>query len=363
MAQALKDLFAPEFFTHFLEHWQKLQASINSQDFLKAVYQENWENFELKQRLAHITQCMHKQLPEDYADAIEILKSLSQKLSLEGKERIEYYFIPTYIEYYGLPHFEESLKAIEEITKYYSCEFAVRPFLTQNPQKTMRQMQAWSFHPHPKVRRLASEGCRPHLPWAKHLNLPTNLTLPILEELKSDPSLFVRKSVANHLNDLSKTQTALFKQLLKQWKGLDKNCDWVLKHASRTLIKAGDKEVLAAFGFKAVEQISIQEFQLKFNSIEQGEELPFSFQINNQAPQKQHLRIEYALFYKKANGKHNSKVFKISERVIQPKETITIHKKHSFRKLSSRKYYEGLHFIQLILNGHPLNKLNFTLKI
>lgn len=362
MAKALKQLYNQTFFNSFLSHWKNVQEEVDETLFLKEVYVDAWPQMELKERINHLTKCMHSQLPKDYKQAVKVLEMLSETAYKDGEERIEYYFIPTYIELYGLHDFEYSMRGIEKITQYYSCEFAIRPFLSAFPNKTMKQMQAWSTHAHHKVRRLASEGCRPKLPWAKQLDLPTTSTVPILSQLKSDQSLYVKKSVANHLNDLSKKEPVLFKQILQQWKGTDEHCDWILKHASRTFLKAGDPEVMATFGFNQKKDIEIDRVNLEKDNIKLGESLSFSFTIKNNGKKNHPLRIEYAIHYLKSNGTHSQKVFKISEKEIKANSSIDVAKKHSLKKLSTRKYYDGSHSIQLIINGRRLNKLNFTLK-
>src|SRR5690554_2048520 len=361
MAKTLKSLYNQAFFNSFLNHWRKVQSNVNKGLFLKEVYAVDWLQMGLKERIKHLSICMHSQLPKDYKKAVEILEKLSEVAYKDGEERIEYYFIPTYIELYGLNNFKQSMQGIEKITQYYSCEFAIRPFLTAFPNETMKQMQKWSTHTHHKVRRLASEGCRPKLPWAKHLDLPTSETIPILNQLKSDQSLYVKKSVANHLNDLSKLKPDLFKKLLNQWIGTDANCNWVLKHASRTFLKAGDPTVLATFGFKQSKDVVVSAARLEVDSVKIGNNLSFYFTLKNNDKKDQLLRIEYAVHHLKSNGSYNQKVFKISEKNLKANASIEIRKNHSFRKISTRKYYAGDHYIQLIVNGVKLNKLNFIL--
>lgn len=224
-------------------------------------------------------------------------------------------------------------------------------------------MKAWAKNENVHIRRLASEGCRPRLPWSFKLDEVIKnpiLTLPILESLKEDNELYVKKSVANHINDFSKEHPDLVLKILKNWKNNNSNTQWILKHGARTLLKQGNQKALQHFGVKENKQIELTSIKLKNKQIKIGDNLGFDFQITNNSLKTINIRVEYAIYFKISNNKHNKKVFKISERQINPKEKINFNKKHSFKPLSTRRYYEGTHFIAPIINGKEFEKQKFN---
>ena len=329
-------------------------------NFLKDVMDDNWNHLELKARGIQISRVLGKYLPEDYQAAIAIL---NQVVEINKNEMIALSFTD-FIEIYGQDekHWDISMKAMEKYTQYGSAEFTVRPFIINHEKRMMNQMYSWSKHENEHVRRLSSEGCRPQLPWAGSLPSfkkdPTPV-LPILEELKDDYSLYVRRSVANNLNDISKTHPELVIKLAKKWYGENENINWVVKHGLRTLLKKANPEALAIFGYHNT-SIESSDFTLEKESIKIGEDNSFSFSIF--AKEKTKIRLEYGIDYVKANGKRSRKIFQISESLLEGNKKKTYHRKHSFADKSTRKHYPGLHSITLIINGIPQGTLNFELE-
>ena len=227
----------------------------------------------------------------------------------------------------------------------------------------MAQMVAWSKHENELVRRLACEGCRPALPWAPAINSfkkdPTPI-LPILEQLKGDPSLHVRKSVANNLNDISKTHPDLVVKIAKEWYGKNEYTDWIVKHGCRTLLKKGNRDALAIFELHDVTSIDVENFTLWPASISINEDIVFSFSISAKEAAK--ARLEYGIDFVKSNGKRNRKIFKISEVSLKENEKRFYLKKHSFADASTRKHYPGIHTITLIVNGMERGKFDFKIE-
>jgi len=256
-----------------------------------------------------------------------------------------------------------SMAALERYTVHASAELAVRPFIIKHEKRMMEQMYAWSRHEDELVRRLSCEGCRPQLPWAPALNSfkkdPTPI-LPILEQLKTDPSLHVRKSVANNLNDISKTHPDLVIRLAKQWYGKHEYTDWIVKHGCRTLLKKGNRDALALFGLSDTGSVLVEGFALGATAISIGDDLVFSFSVQATEPTK--ARLEYGVDYVKANGKRSRKIFQISELSMKKDERKAYTKKHSFADFSTRKHYPGAHSITLIINGTEQGTLDFELK-
>ncbi|MCC5940210.1 MAG: DNA alkylation repair protein, partial [Balneolaceae bacterium] len=224
-----------------------------------------------------------------------------------------------------------------------------------------QQMLNWSRHHHSHVRRLASEGCRPRLPWAMALPRfkkdPAPI-LPILENLKDDPSEFVRRSVANNLNDISKDHPKLVLEIGKRWIGADVNRDKIIKHACRTLLKSGDVRALELFGFLEPSDIEILHFECD-SSVNMGKHLKFSFIVKNGGKKRSKVRIEYGIDYMKSNGSTNRKIFQISETVLKSGESKEFMRTQSFKKLTTRKHYPGRHALAILVNGRELVKSGF----
>jgi len=366
MAELLKNIFTSSFINDFAQSWKGVYEQLDVAQFEQSVFDKNWSQLELKERMQHIAKAMQMQLPEQFEQSIKVIGCLCKGL-IKEKHAINsfaYMFIPEVILMKGKNELTLSLECIEKVTQFTSCEFVIRPYINDSLEYVMLQMLKWSEHPHANVRRLASEGCRPKLPWAmslKQLQKDPSLIFPILEKLKNDPSEFVRKSVANNLNDISKDHPDAVLEIAKRWKGKNAHTDWIIKHACRTLLKSGHPEALRIFDYAAPYLIQLSEFKLKEVEVNFGESLEFRFQLKNMHKSTSLVRIEYGIGLLKKNGSHSIKVFKISERSLAPKESISIVRAHPFKPISTRRYYAGEHFISVIINGKTSKSHTFTL--
>ncbi len=366
MAEPLKNIYTKSFFTPLVQVWKAQDSSFEQNDFLNAVFNHEWDKMELKARYHHIAVCMANFLPEDYHSAIKFIVSQLEALKTEGINvgSYEYLFYPDFIETYGQEHFDASLEAMEQITAYISCEFAIRPFLKKHQKKVMSWLLQLSKHSHPNVRRFSSEGCRPKLPWGGinySLVEDPSPILPILENLKSDDSLFVRKSVANNLNDISKDHPDLVLKIARQWKNYSTHTNWIIKHGCRTLLKDGHPEAMLLFDYAASQHFELSGFQINTPKVILGKELHFSYHIQNTSKQNCKLRLEYGIYFLKANGKLNRKVFKISEKELGPNESFEVNRKHVLKPMTTRTYYEGQHKLSVIINGNEIEESDFHL--
>jgi 3-methyladenine DNA glycosylase AlkC len=357
MAEALKHSYNKEFINRLVKTIQQEHKKFDGKNFTKKIFNKGWKDKELKQRMRHICECLQQFLPQDYAKALKILKPVSENFS--GFEPM---FFPDFVEVYGLNRFEESMRALAHFTKYSSSEFAVRPFLIKEPKKMMKQMEKWALSKNEHHRRLASEGCRPRLPWAFALpEFKKNpaAVLKILEKLKNDESEYVRKSVANNLNDISKDHADLVLALAKKWLGKSKKTDWVVKHGCRTLLKKGDARALKLFAILKPKHVLVQKLKID-KTVKRGQRLGFSFELISSKKQLGKLRIEYVINFMKKNGEQAPKVFKISEAEVLTKEK-KVNKEHSFKLISTRKYYPGEHGLFVIVNGEEKARGRFKL--
>lgn len=357
MPEPLKQLYNKALIDSLCNQIEQIYAKFDSTQFKKTIFDEAWQQKELKQRMRHISEVLHKYLPSHYKTALEILKPVSSHF-----KGFQYMFFPDYVELYGLKNYQASISALEHFTPFSSSEFAVRPFIKKYQSKMMAQMEKWAQSDNYHIRRLASEGCRPRLPWA--MALPEFKQNPepifkILAHLMEDESEYVRRSVANNLNDISKDNPQGVIEVAKKWLGKNTATDWLLKHACRSLLKQGQTEVLTLFGFQAPNHVNIINFKVQ-ESVSIGEKLAFSFTLKTTARKLGKLRIEYAIYFVRLNGKTSNKVFKISESyyVVTKKEFL---KYHSFKIISTRKYYPGSHKLSIIVNGEQIATSSFEL--
>lgn len=355
MAELFKDVYCPVFYDQFSGVLAKALPKFDAAKFNQMIFNECFENYELKQRMHHTAEVLHHFIPANFRAAVSVLKKVIRELREQGikEQSIEYMFLPTYIEMYGLEDYDCAVDAFEYVTQYTSCEFAIRPFIIRYPAKMLVQLQGWTQHESRHVRRLASEGSRPRLPWAMALpefkHDPTPL-LPILTALKKDECEVVRRSVANNLNDIAKDNSEVVVQIATQWLGDNEHTDKLVKHACRTLLKQAQPEIMALFGFQQ-DLITLTEMAITTPVVKVGEKLTFNFTINNTSSMPQKLRLEYGLYYLKKNGTLARKVFKITERVIagDAQEQITRHQ--SFKVISTRVFHLGTHKLAIIING------------
>lgn len=359
MAERLKDLFFKDIFiTGLGDAIQNVYPDFSRTDFNRLIYSDDWEGKELKQKMHHLTLCLAAFLPKDYPAAMKILTEVAPNF-----KSFDAMIFPDYVECYGLDDWDISLPALALFTRYCSSEFAIRPFLANDPEKGMGYMLQWAKDEDPHLRRLASEGCRPRLPWAMALTefkKDPKLILPILETLKDDSSEYVRMSVANNLNDISKDHPGLVLETSEKWLGQSKNTDWIVKRACRTLLKAGNTEALLLFGFGDPGHITVTKLTFSTPSLPIGDDFRFTFEISFDGEEDYRIRLEYGVDFVKANGKLSRKIFQMKEASFKPGRH-TISKKHSFKDLSTRKHYTGQHQIAIIVNGVEKEKAIFEL--
>lgn len=330
--------------------------------FLDLIFDGKFEVRGLKERMHHTALIINEVLTGSYAKKISILKAIAPTCE-DGFTGI---FFPDFVATFGMDEadYEISINALEYLTQYSSSEFAVRPFIQKHPERMMQQMLNWSYHQNHHVRRLASEGCRPRLPWGMALNIfkkdPAPI-LPILENLKTDSSDYVRRSVANNLNDISKDHPQLVLDIGEQWIGQHEHTDWIIKHACRTLLKKGNQQAMRIFGFGDVDNVSVSNLNTSKDQLAIGESLSFGFDLQHSAAAPLLLRLEFGVDYMKANGSHSRKVFQIAEKSFAPNQVHHISKKQHFRNLTTRKHYPGTHYINIIINGIEKARTQFVL--
>jgi 3-methyladenine DNA glycosylase AlkC len=354
MPKKLKDMFYQKPFIESLtDALKEIYPNFDGDRFLAQVINEGWETLELKEKMRHVTRCLHDTLPENFLEALDIIRKIAPRFT--GFDAM---IFPDYVESYGQDHFDESMSALAEFNKCCSSEFGVRPFLAKDPERGMACMNRWAESEDSHLRRLASEGCRPRLPWAMALPAfkkdPTPI-IPILEKLRDDESESVRRSVANNLNDISKDNPEAALNICENWKGISKKSDWIVKHACRDMLKSGNKRALILFGFADPKNLHIENLSFEKESLPIGDDMRFSFDLNVDTETTCSVRLEYAVYYVKAKGKLSRKVFQIKEYNYEP-GLYSISRKISFQDQSTRKHYPGEHHIAVLVNGEEKDK-------
>jgi 3-methyladenine DNA glycosylase AlkC len=345
----LKDQFLQSTFIKKLARELASQApGVSAVAFVKAVTASPWEELELMDRLRKITDCVHRCLPEKYLEALIILRKVAEEF--KGFDSLVF---PDFVGRYGTDHLAESIPALEQFTEMCSSEFAVRPFIERYPKPMFNQLKLWAISSDMHHRRLASEGCRPRLPWSfalKELKKDPTPIFPILEILKADTEDYVRRSVANNLNDISKDHPEKVVELVKRWQGTSKEADWIIKHACRTLLKQGRPDVMQLFGFSTPHSVTCSPVRFDKQKVRIGSEVIFSCSMKTTKNALGKVRLEYVVHFIKSNGQSSPKVFQIFEKVETANE-LRIEKRHSFKNLSTRKHFPGDHRFELRVNG------------
>jgi len=361
-----ESLFSQESVTSFAAAVQDVYPAFEVEAFLSAVFDEGWPDRALMDRMRHVTVVLHDGLPADYRQAAALLIEAAPNLAGGGFIDI----VPCdYAAVYGLDDLATSIPLLEESTKLTSAEFAVRPFIEKYPEPMMAQMLAWAGHEYAGVRRLASEGSRPRLPWGIRLQglvADPAPILPILEKLKHDPEESVRRSVANNLNDISKDHPDVVLDLLRRWNAAepgDEHIEWITNHALRTLIKAGDVQALELLGYPADPQIVVRNVRVKPQRIAIGEVVTLTYELESTGDKEQRLMVDYVVYLMRANGRQTAKVFKHKKIPLQPGQVVQIQKKQSFRPVTTRKYYPGAHAIAPQINGRLFERVDFELEL
>lgn len=323
----------------------------------------------LHERNVLVRDALHAHLPGDFRKAAALLvRSLGPELPLEGPGSYSGFYVMAlnaYIAEYGIDDPAHALPALHELTKRFSAEFAIRPFLDRHPERTLAVLHTWARDAHPQVRRLASEGSRPRLPWGMRLRKfvkDPRPVLALLEHLKEDPELFVRRSVANNLNDIAKDHPDLVVATLKRWqKSRRAETRWLVKHALRTLLKQGHPEALALLGYARDARVRVTGLTITPPRLKIGQAIGIRFRLRSCDAKPQPVMVDYIVHHMKASGATSPKVFKLTTRRLAPGEAVDVAKRHSFRPIGIRPYYPGRHAIEIQVNGRVRARADFAL--
>lgn len=330
---------------------------------------EGYEVLDLKPRAEQIARALRRHLPQDYARAVEILTaSLGPKIEQTenfGMSAFLYFPHVMFVAEYGLEHFDASMHFQYELTQRFTAEFSIRPYLEKYPEATLARLAEWASDPSPHVRRLVSEGTRPRLPWASRLRGfqqdPTPV-LVLLELLKDDPELYVRRSVANNLNDIGKDHPELLVATSRRWlQDAGEERRWLVRHALRSAVKRGEAGALQVLGFGKQAKVSVAKIAIRPERACKGDDVTIIFEISNAEAQTQKVLVDFRIHYVKASGNTSPKVFKLKAITLAPNETMQMQKKVSLAEMTTRKHYPGQHAVELLLNGSVMPLGSFEL--
>ena len=301
---------------------------------------------ELKARISCIALCLKKYLPADYKQTVGILvKSLPapNNPDLSDNDFGDFIYAP-YAEYVAKngctkKYLHLSLNTLYEITQRFSAEDAIRYFINAFPLETLNVLLAWTTDSHYHVRRLCSEGTRPKLPWSQKINITITAPLPILDNLFSDKTRFVTRSVANHINDISKIDPALALETIEKWQKLGKQkaeeMKYIIRHSLRTLVKQGNPGAMKLLGFRHDPRVSLSKFHVP-KKVAMNTALEFSFTI--QAHEDADVIIDYILYFQSKSGKLNSKkVFKLTKLALTRNKSVMVSKRHMLRAVMTTR--------------------------
>lgn len=382
MAELLREAINSQTLEGLAERITQVYPQFESQEFLSSLRQPTFNDLGLFERLDEVTQALIQFLPQDFTQAAPILmNSLGSELDALGDDPTAKDYgshqgfivvaLGNYIAQRNQPenpeHFELSMQALLEMTKRFSSEGPIREFIIHQTHDTLKTFEKWTQHKNVHVRRLVSESLRPRLPWTqkiqRFIDSPEEV-FPFLEQLKDDAHLYVRRSVANNLNDITKDHPDRVCELLQNWvEPKNPQRTWLIKHSLRTLIKKGHPKALELIGISPHVQIEPPTLILGRTQIQLGESLPFELKIKSLSTQPQELLIDFIIHHQKANGTLSPKVFKWTQKTLLAQGELSLKKSHSIKKISTRKYYEGEHKIEIQINGRSFAQSIFHLSI
>jgi 3-methyladenine DNA glycosylase AlkC len=371
--EPFKNLFNVDLVQGMATHFARHHKGFNKKDFVQHATRD-FSKLELKQRSNAIVEAMAKHLPQDFGVTAAILQSslhtsppddlYGAVVSDEGILGWGIMPMGEYVGLYGQQHIDLSLDLLKEMTSRFTSESAIRHFFLADAKRTLKVVKPWTRDANRHVRRLVSEGSRPLLPWSPKLQVfveDPSLIMPLLEALRNDPEEYVRRSVANNLNDIAKHHPDLVAETAERWlRDADKDEQRMVRHACRTLLKQGHARTLAAFGYGEAE-IEVTRFDIQAPEVTLGEHLVFDLELKSLSDKIQPLLVDFVVHHRKANGSTSPKVFKWKSITLKPGSNHAAQKKHAIKPITTRVYYPGEHFLELQINGRNLGKIPFWL--
>ena len=338
----------------------ELDESFQDGRFVAAIMQRKMDTLELKDRIAAVADTLEKFLPDSYKASIDLMIAAAPKLGM-----FENWCFLTVIERHGLSRYKDSLRGMYELTRHASAESAIRPFIKKYTKRIMPTLKKWTRDKDEHIRRLVAEGTRPRGVWVQRLDMFVDDPGPVIElldKLRDDSSLYVRKAVANSLNDISKDNPEQAIATALRWRQ-DNNhlTNWIIRHGLRSLIKQGDPRAFKLLEFTDTPQLTVSDISLSNKRLRIGRKLRIRFEVESLAERMQKLAIDYKVHYVKKSGRTSEKVFKLAEKNLPPRGKLALSTERSFANRSVRTHYPGEHRIEIMINGKVVADATFQL--
>jgi 3-methyladenine DNA glycosylase AlkC len=356
MADSLKAQFGPPIVHRLAAEISAVYPGFRAAHFERDALR-GYDALELLDRGRHLAKVLHAYLPTDFRAAIDVLLATLPAERSPETGMASFFYLPhtDFVRQFGVPHFGDSMRALHALTQHFTGEFALRPFLEHHERATLAQLDIWTRDASDHVRRLVSEGTRTRLPWASRLRAFQRDPAPVLrllEKLRDDPSLYVRRSVANNLNDTGKDHPALLLEVAARWM-TDATPDraWIVAHALRSLIKQGDAGALAVLGHGAAPRFEVEAARITPARPQMGGKVAITCTLHNATRRRQKAIVDLCVHFMKASGNASKKVFKLSSVELAAGERVALRKTVSLADLTTRKHYPGKHVVELQING------------
>jgi 3-methyladenine DNA glycosylase AlkC len=358
MAEPLKNSFGPGVPARIARMIKEVDSRFDEDAFLTDAL-VGYRELELTLRARQIAEALGRHLPQDYERAVEtLIASLGPKLQaaeLTGMDVFIYLPHVFFVAKFGVDHFEASMRAQYELTQRFTAEYSIRVFLERYPQRALARLREWAGDSNVHVRRLVSEGTRPRLPWAPRLRAfqdDPQPVLELLELLKDDPELYVRRSVANNLNDIGKDNPTALIETCRHWlRGATPERSWLIRHALRSAVKRGEPAALEILGFVPATGVQVRDIHIAPAVASIGESVAFTVELANEGSTAQQLLVDLRVYFIKANGRPSPKVFVLKELEIGRGGSARLTKTISLAQHTTRTHYPGQHRVEVVVNG------------
>lgn len=365
MAEPLKHGFGPELVGRLADAAIVAWPAFDRPAFVAAA-NHPLDELELKDRVNHMADTLRTHLPEPWDQTLTHLVAIADAVTPDNTDAfgdMAAWPVCAVVERHGLGDADASLCAMEQLTQSFSCEFAIRPFLTHHLDTTLRHCRRWTTSTHASVRRLASEGTRPHLPWGTNVAAlldDPELGLSLIADLRHDPDDVVRRSVANHLNDVARRHPDRVVEVLVGWTadGVDAG---LIRHALRSLVKKGNTAAMALLGFATEASVDGAQFAVTPEAISLGEHIELAATFRSTAATPQRYVVDFVIHHVNADGATSAKVFKWATTDLGPGESATLTKRRRIATASTRRYYSGTHRVDLQVAGSIIASAAFEL--
>ena len=369
MAERLVEKFGAEVAERIARDVSAVHPAFPGRAFV-ADARRGYDALDLMARGRHVAEALRAHLPQDVEHALALLeRSMGPPLAqAQGNGMAPFFYLPHsfFVQLHGLGHFEAAMRFQHALTRRFTAEFSIRPFLEHHPQATLARLRQWTADPDPHVRRLVSEGTRPRLPWASRLHAiqaDPRPVLELLESLRDDPELYVRRSVANNLNDIGKDHPRLLVETARRWlQGATPERRWIVERALRSAVKRGEAPALGLLGFGGKPAVRLRAARVEPARPRIGGSVTIAFELVNLRRSRQPVLVDFRIHFVKSSGRAAAKTFKLKSLELAPGASAHLEKRVSLAELTTRRHYPGMHLVEAVCNGVTMPLGRFELR-